>query len=268
MSVDQTSLERIRSATFPSARRGYDKREVERFLGRLADWLETGGGDEARSDTVKRELERVGQRTGAILAQAEESAQEIRAEAEQNAGETMRRAKAAAQESKREADTYVRETRASADGYSDQTRRAGDEYADQTRHKADEEAREAIESAQAQARRIIEEGTKRRRDIEAVISDLVSKRDAVISHAEKLGERLAGAVRDHKPAPGADPFAPPARLDPGESTGERGAAMGSGVRAAEPEGGEQPASPRQTKGRAKPSERPRRQRSGSTQTKA
>ena len=73
MSVDQTSLDRIRNATFPTSRRGYDKHEVEKFLARLADWLETGGGDESRSDAVKRELERVGERTGAILSQAEES---------------------------------------------------------------------------------------------------------------------------------------------------------------------------------------------------
>ena len=81
MGVDQTSLDRIRNATFPSAKRGYDKQEVEKFLSRLADWLETGGGDESRSETVKRELERVGERTGAILSQAEDSAQEIIAEA-------------------------------------------------------------------------------------------------------------------------------------------------------------------------------------------
>ena len=56
MGVDQTSLDRIRNATFPSSRRGYDKQEVEKFLARLADWLETGGGDESRSETVKREL--------------------------------------------------------------------------------------------------------------------------------------------------------------------------------------------------------------------
>ena len=60
MGVDQTSLDRIRNATFPSTRRGYDKHEVEKFLARLADWLETGGGDESRSDAVKKELERVG----------------------------------------------------------------------------------------------------------------------------------------------------------------------------------------------------------------
>ena len=89
MPVDQTSLDRIRNATFPSSKRGYDKHEVEKFLARLADWLETGAGDESRSDTVKRELERVGQRTGAILAQAEESAQQIRAEAEEEARGTV-----------------------------------------------------------------------------------------------------------------------------------------------------------------------------------
>ena len=54
MAVDETSLERIRKATFPPSRRGYDKREVDKFLNRLADWLETGGGDQARSDTVRR----------------------------------------------------------------------------------------------------------------------------------------------------------------------------------------------------------------------
>ena len=106
MGVDQTSLDRIRNATFPSARRGYDKHEVEKFLARLADWLETGAGDESRSDTVKRELERVGQRTGAILAQAEDSAQQIRAEAEEEARATIDNANQQRERTRSEADTY------------------------------------------------------------------------------------------------------------------------------------------------------------------
>src|SRR5215510_9269129 len=110
MGVDQTSLDRIRNATFPSARRGYDKHEVEKFLGRLADWLETGGGDESRSDVVKKELERVGERTGAILAQAEDSAQQIRAEAEEEARRTMNSANLQATESRTDTDTYATET--------------------------------------------------------------------------------------------------------------------------------------------------------------
>ena len=65
--MDQESIERIRTATFGVSRRGYDKRDVDRFLERLADWLETGGGDEARSEVVRTELERIGEQTGQIL---------------------------------------------------------------------------------------------------------------------------------------------------------------------------------------------------------
>ena len=37
--MDRDSIGRIRSATFPVGRRGYEKREVDRFLNKLADWL-------------------------------------------------------------------------------------------------------------------------------------------------------------------------------------------------------------------------------------
>ena len=192
MGVDQTSLDRIRNATFPTARRGYDKQEVEKFLGRLADWLETGGGDEYRSETVKGELERVGERTGAILAQAEESAQQIRSEAESLAREAIDEGNAQAQQTRQEADSYARQTRADAEA----------------------DAREAIADAKAQARRIVEEGTRRREDIEAVIADLVRRRDEVLDDTDELAARLNTAVTEHRPTKGADPFDLPAELDP------------------------------------------------------
>src|SRR5205814_830532 len=68
--VDRDNIERVRSATFPVARRGYDKREVDRFLTSLAEWLETGGADQSRNDVIRRELERVGEETGRILTEA------------------------------------------------------------------------------------------------------------------------------------------------------------------------------------------------------
>jgi len=220
MGVDQTSLDRIRNATFPSARRGYDKHEVEKFLARLADWLETGAGDESRSDTVKRELERVGQRTGAILAQAEESAQQIRAEAEEEARETISTANAEAEKTRSEADSYASQTRGSSDAYARETRQAAEQDAAATRAKADEDARQAIEAAEAQARRIVEEGTLRREDIEAVIADLVRRRDDVLADTEELGSKLAAAISEHRPSEGGDPFAKPEELDPLERQGE------------------------------------------------
>ena len=176
MGVDQTSLDRIRNATFPSARRGYDKHEVEKFLGRLADWLETGGGDESRSDVVKKELERVGQRTGAILAQAEESAQGIRAEAEEEARGTINSANLQATEARSEAENYANETRNSAE----------------------RQSREAIEAAQAEARRIVEDANQRREDMEALIGDLIRRREDVIADTEELAGKLSTAVEQHR----------------------------------------------------------------------
>jgi DivIVA domain-containing protein len=214
MGVDQTSLDRIRNATFPAARRGYDKQEVEKFLSRLADWLATGAGDESRSDTVKRELERVGQRTGAILAQAEESAQQIRAEAEEEARGTVNTANMRADETRSEAETYSTEARASADSYAQQTRQAGEEEAAAIRAKAEQEARDTVANAQAKARRVIEEGIQRREDIEAVIADLVRRRDDVLTDTEELSGRLTAAVSEHKPAAGSDLFGKPDELDP------------------------------------------------------
>ena len=142
MGVDETSLDRIRNATFPSSRRGYDKHEVEKFLARLADWLETGGGDESRSDTVKRELERVGERTGAILAQAEESAQQIRSEAEAEA--RARRARRAAPRPRRRAGR-PRPTRRRPDA-------EADSYAEKARSEADKDAADARRGRRGRAR--------------------------------------------------------------------------------------------------------------------
>ena len=214
MGVDQTSLDRIRNATFPSARRGYDKHEVEKFLARLADWLETGAGDESRSDVVKRELEKVGERTGAILAQAEESAQQIRAEAEEEAHGTVNTANLQAAETRSEAGQYASETRTSADSYAQQTRQSAEQEAAETRAEAEKQARETIATAEAQARRIVEEGTQRREDIEAVIADLVRRRDDVLADTEELSGKLTAAVSQHRPEPGADTFEKPDELDP------------------------------------------------------
>ncbi|MGZ5313346.1 MAG: DivIVA domain-containing protein [Solirubrobacterales bacterium] len=230
MAVDETSLERIRKATFPPSRRGYDKREVEKFLNRLADWLETGGGDQARSDTVRRELERVGERTGSILAEAEESAQQIRSEAEREAQELMTNARAEADAARKEAESYAAEARAAADGYAkeqrseadgyaEDTKRAADEQAQELRAKADQDAHSAIEAGQAQAQRTVDDGVNRRKDIESVISDLTGSRDKVIGELEKLTASLTSAARQHKPA-GADPFATPSKLDPLEREAE------------------------------------------------
>jgi len=134
MAVDQTSLDRIRNASFPTARRGYDKAEVERFLEKLADWLETGAGDESRTDAVKRELERIGQRTSAILAQAEESASQIRSESEKEASELRERAK-------RESESLL----AAAKKSSDEAAKDAQQLQAESKSKAQAEAKKIVD---------------------------------------------------------------------------------------------------------------------------
>lgn len=236
--MEPNNIERIRTATFTLARRGYEKREVERFLGQIADWLETGGGDQARTDIVKRELERVGQRTASILGSAEDSAEQIRAEATAQAEQVTERARGEAAKTRKSADDYAGKTRKSADeyaakkrsdadDYSAKTRKAADVYGEQTRSAADQDAkktiddanrraREMVSAAEAKATRIVEDGVARRRDIEAVISDLVSRRDAVVTEANRLAAELRAVSDGHTPAAGDDPFAEPRELDPAE----------------------------------------------------
>jgi DivIVA domain-containing protein len=91
--MDRLSVDRIRRATFPVARRGYSKRAVDRFLDRVADWLETGTGDPARADLLRRDLARVGRRTAAILLEADAEARRLRTEAEREAARIVRRAR-------------------------------------------------------------------------------------------------------------------------------------------------------------------------------
>jgi DivIVA domain-containing protein len=218
--LEQDSLERIRSATFTISRKGYDKREVERFLTKLADWLEAGGGDQARGDLVKRELERVGEKTARILSEAEVSAEEIRTEAQQEASDTVDRAREQAAGTKQSADEYAARTRKAADDYGEKTRREAELRAQELVAQATQQARQTIDDAQSKARRIVEEGAQRRGDIEVVISDLVHRRDAVLAGVEQLNSELEATVSGHTPRPGSDEFARPAEFDPAVRKGE------------------------------------------------
>jgi DivIVA domain-containing protein len=159
------SIERIRSATFTVARRGYDTREVDSYLSKLADWLEGGGADQVHSDTIRHELERIGQKTAKVLTAAQEAADSLRDEAEREARQISEAARA---------------------------------RAERVRSEADAKAAQTIKEAEAKAIKMVEEGSKRRREIEKVIADLQTRRDAVVSGLEKLSSQLAGAASQGK----------------------------------------------------------------------
>ena len=176
--MDWQDIDRIRVPGFTLARRGYDKHEVDRFLARLADWLETDAATEIGQMAVTRKLELVGKSTAHILMTTEQESAELRRNAEEECAQLVSEAEAAAL----------------------QTRQAADEYAKQTRAAADADARRMAEAASAEARETVEEGERRRGQIEAVIADLEVRRDDALADLEALRSELGAAIASHRPA--------------------------------------------------------------------
>jgi DivIVA domain-containing protein len=198
--VDQDSIERIRSATFPVARRGYEKREVDRFLLSLAEWLETGGADQGRSDAVRRELERVGEETSKILTEAHDVAERLRVQAEREVEGLTEGAQAQADRTRAQADKILAEAESMAETAAQKLRTDADAYATQTRTGADREAEQTLTKARAEAKRVVDEANARKQDIESVIADLEARRDEVLGGLERLSSELSGTATQHAKA--------------------------------------------------------------------
>ena len=176
--MEWKDIDRVRHPGFTVARRGYDQREVDRFLSSLAEWLETDASKQLGDLAVKRKLELVGKTTTRILTKTEEEAAELRRLVQQECVEL-----------RDQADTASRETR-----------QAADEYARATKAKAAEDARTMAEAAAAKARQIVEEAEHRRAQIEAVVQQLESVRDGTIEELEQLHGELASTIQTHRPA--------------------------------------------------------------------
>jgi DivIVA domain-containing protein len=176
--MDWKDIDRIRVPGFAEARRGYDKREVDGFLGRLADWLESDAASEIGHAAVTRKLELVGKSTAHILMTTEREAEQLRRSAEEECAQLLSQAEAAARH----------------------TRQTADEYANQTRAQADTDARGAVEAAGAEAREMIEEGERRRAQIEAAIADLEIRRDDALADLDRLRGELSATIAGHRPA--------------------------------------------------------------------
>jgi DivIVA domain-containing protein len=187
--VDWKDIDRIRVPGFTLGRRGYDKHEVDRFLARLADWLETDAPNEIGEMAVTRKLELVGKSTSHILMTTEQQAGELRKSSEEECAQMISEAEAAAQQTREAADQYAKQTRAAADQYGKQTRAA-----------ADADAHKTAEAATAQAHNTVEEGERRRAQVESVIADLEVRRDDALADLDALRKELGAAIASHRPA--------------------------------------------------------------------
>ena len=162
--MDWNQLEQLRVNGFTLARRGYDTREVDKFLHMLADWLETDAATELGDQAVQRKLELVGKSTAHILLTTEQEAQELR----------------------RTTQAECAELRQQAEVDSARVRQEAEEYAVAMREESDKEARKTIE-----------EGERRRAAIEAVVADLEAQREAAVADLERLRGELLTTISKH-----------------------------------------------------------------------
>ena len=197
--VDPQSIERIRSATFRVARRGYDKREVDGFLAQLAEWLETGGEDDARAETVRHELERIGQQTTKILTDAHDVAEGLRSEAEEAAKQARDEADSYATSTRSEAEAHAERVRIEADEYASETRGEADAHAARARSAADAEVAEKREQAEQLAEDMSAHAANRRRELEASIDRLEERRATVLAEMDRLSSELSGKAVEYRP---------------------------------------------------------------------
>jgi DivIVA domain-containing protein len=219
--VDEHSIERIRGVEFPSAVRGYDRTEVDRFLTELADWLETGGGGGAAGvEAVRLELERIGEQTAGILTEAHAAAQAIREDALSEVRQQLVGVNLTAESLRTEADAYAGDTRDDADTYARRIRSEADDYADRARSAADEEIEEGRATALKEAEAIVADAKRRKADIESVISDLERRRDAVLAELERLASGIAGAATEHRSSGNDGEVEPATEPEPTEDTDE------------------------------------------------
>jgi hypothetical protein len=188
--VDWKEIERLRVQGFTVARRGYDRREVDKFVAALVDWIETGAAKDLGDLAVKRKLELVGKSTAHILLTTEKEAEELRAQAEEECADQRSEAEAASLEA----------------------RRVADEYAKKVRERADQDARRTAEAASVKAKGIVEEAERRRARIEEAIAELDARRVGTLGELERLRHELAATIGEHEAGAGAQ----------GRSGGENG----------------------------------------------
>jgi DivIVA domain-containing protein len=177
--MDVEDIGRLRVQGFTVARRGYDRREVDRFLDGLIEWIDTDAPKDLGDLAVKRKLELVGKSTAQILLATEKESEGLRGQAEEECAEL----------------------RADANAASLAVRRDADEYAAKTRDKADKDARRSTDAAQAKAKGIIEDANRRRAQVEGVIAELEARRDAALGALERLRGDLASTIGDHTSTP-------------------------------------------------------------------
>jgi DivIVA domain-containing protein len=195
----------IRDPSFAASVRGYDRREVDRYVervNRLIAELQVSGSPKA---AVRHALERVGEQTSGILQRARETAEEITTGAREEAEETTARARAEAAEiigdARREAGERLAAARAEADDVLADAQSSAEEMLTRARDESDSMIARARIDAEGRVRRseeeaasVEEQAASRMHALQADIAAVSEERRRLLDGLEQLSRDLAAIV--------------------------------------------------------------------------
>gem|GEM_PF-2262531 len=171
----RTFLPEVTGVEFSSARRGYDRAEVDRYVERVSRIVVELEAMRSPDAVIERALADVGEETSAILRRARRAGEEIVSEAQAQADQRIA-----------EAELRARELREQADHDSARMRAAGEQALSQARS----EAEGIIAQAREEAGRLREEADRYRTQVGAHIEQLARERHRLIEDLRKLADQF------------------------------------------------------------------------------
>lgn len=190
-------VETLRTTTFPMAWRGYDRTEVDRFLGETAEWVEGLMQQGADATVVQRQLSKVGEQTAGILGLAEETARRMRTEAADEMENLRAGARDEVAKARAEADSYARSVRTAADEEANSLRAEAEEDVRRRRIEASSKVEKMLAEAAKKADEVVAEAVRRRNRLRSATEQLKRDRTQILDDAGALADELSKVVATH-----------------------------------------------------------------------
>jgi DivIVA domain-containing protein len=174
-SAPRAAADQIRDISFHPAVRGYDRREVDRYVERVNRTIAELEISSSPQSAVRHALDRVGVQTSGILQRARETADEIVRTARSEADETITRGKAEAAE-------IITEARAQAD---------------QLVSEAETAARARVEQAESERAALVKDGEAALAEAAAHTTHAKAQADEIVANATKEAEQILARADAH-----------------------------------------------------------------------
>jgi DivIVA domain-containing protein len=173
--VSETEVAALLEVQFPTAMRGYDRDEVDRYVQRVNQVLAELQITKTPELAVQRALDGVEEEKHAVMEEAHQAAEEITARSRSRADDRAEEAAAEAEE---------------------------------VRDAAARDARDTREVAEREAQRIREAAEQRVRELEAEVEEMIERRDQVIHELRDLSGSLDDVVEEKGSDVASSPPAP------------------------------------------------------------